>query len=134
MSLNLNSSPYFDDFDSEKNYNRILFKPGVAVQARELTQTQTILQNQIASLGSFTLKAGAIISGCAETQTQIDFVKILDSDFSSVAISNSSLVSYIGDTVVGNTTGITATIIDVKTGTEGGGAVRKTLYLTPFLF
>ena len=130
MSLNLNSSPYFDDFDSEKNYNRILFKPGVAVQARELTQTQTILQNQIASLGSFTLKAGAIISGCAETQTQIDFVKILDSDFSSVAISNSSLVSYIGDTVVGNTTGITATIIDVKTGTEGGGAVRKTLYLS----
>lgn len=130
MSLNLNSAPYFDDFNSENNYNRILFKPGVAVQARELTQSQTILQNQITNLGSFTLKEGAIISGCAETQTQVEFVKILDSDYDSVVISNSALSSYIGDTVVGGDTGIEAIIIDVKAGTEGGGAVRKTLYLT----
>ena len=29
--------PYYDDFDKTKNYLKILFKPGFAVQARELT-------------------------------------------------------------------------------------------------
>ena len=49
MALNINTSPYFDDFDEAKNYNKILFKPGVAVQARELTQLQSILMNQSTS-------------------------------------------------------------------------------------
>ena len=35
--------PYYDDFDEDKNFKRILFRPGYAVQARELTQLQTIL-------------------------------------------------------------------------------------------
>ena len=47
--LNFNSSPYYDDFDPSKNYHRILFKPGYAVQGRELTQAQSILQNQISN-------------------------------------------------------------------------------------
>ena len=47
MALNLNASPYYDDYSSSKDYHRVLFKPGVAVQARELTQLQTVLQNQI---------------------------------------------------------------------------------------
>ena len=47
MSVNLTTTPYYDDFDQEKNFHRILFKPGFSVQARELTQLQTILQDQI---------------------------------------------------------------------------------------
>ena len=52
MALDLNVSPYFDDSANAiaKKYNKILFKPGVAVQARELTQLQTLLQNQIEKL------------------------------------------------------------------------------------
>ena len=42
-----NTSPYYDDYDSSKGYHRVLFKPSFAVQARELTQLQTILQNQV---------------------------------------------------------------------------------------
>jgi hypothetical protein len=48
---NDNIYPYFDDFDSNKNYHKILFKPGYSVQARELTQLQSILSNQIESIG-----------------------------------------------------------------------------------
>ena len=48
---NYNITPYYDDFDETKNYHRILFKPGFAVQARELTQLQTSLQNQIDKVG-----------------------------------------------------------------------------------
>ena len=42
-----NISPYYDDYSSSKNFHRVLFKPQFAVQARELTQAQTILQDQI---------------------------------------------------------------------------------------
>jgi hypothetical protein len=47
MAVNTASSPYYDDFDQTKNFYRILFKPGTAVQSRELTQIQSILQDQI---------------------------------------------------------------------------------------
>ena len=40
QKTDLNINPYYDDFDAAKNYHRILFKPGFAVQARELTQSQ----------------------------------------------------------------------------------------------
>ena len=46
MALNLNASPYYDDFNDANKFHRVLFKPGVAVQARELTQLQTLLQDQ----------------------------------------------------------------------------------------
>lgn len=51
--INLNTSPYFDDFDQNNKFYKILFRPGRAVQARELTQIQSILQNQVARLGGF---------------------------------------------------------------------------------
>jgi hypothetical protein len=53
MAVQTNVSPYFDDFDETKNYVKVLFKPGVAVQSRELTQSQTIVQNQIKQVGNF---------------------------------------------------------------------------------
>ena len=59
QETNLNVSPYFDDFDKSKNYQRVLFKPGVPVQARELTTLQSILQNQIEQFGTHFFKEGA---------------------------------------------------------------------------
>lgn len=58
-----NTSPYYDDFDEDKNFHRILFKPGVAVQARELTQLQTILQDQISKFGKHVFKDGSVVLG-----------------------------------------------------------------------
>jgi len=130
MALNLNTAPYFDDFNVDKNYNRILFKPGVAVQARELTQLQTILQNQISSIGSYTLKEGAIISGCEESVSIVDYIKINDVDNSSVALINSQLVNFIGEEVTGGTTGLKARIVDVRQGSVAGAPNFKTLYLS----
>mgnify|MGYP000477628967 FL=1 len=46
LDTNFNVSPYYDDYDEDKKFQRVLFKPAVALQARELTQLQTILQNQ----------------------------------------------------------------------------------------
>ena len=51
MTINLNVTPYHDDYDIDKGYLMVLYKPGNSVQARELTQQQTILQQQIANMG-----------------------------------------------------------------------------------
>ena len=58
MAINFSTDPYYDDYSEGKNFHRILFKPGVAVQARELNQLQTILQNQIARFGNHVFKPG----------------------------------------------------------------------------
>ena len=61
QKTNLNVSPYFDDFEESKNYQKVLFKPGSPVQARELTTLQTILQNQIEKFGNHFFKEGAMV-------------------------------------------------------------------------
>lgn len=71
MSVNLTTSPYYDDFDSTKNFYRILFKPGVPVQARELTQLQTILQHQIKRFASHIFVDGAKTSKESNNPTGI---------------------------------------------------------------
>ena len=45
QKTNLNTSPYYDDFDQSKNFYKVLFKPGFPVQARELTSSQSISQD-----------------------------------------------------------------------------------------
>ena len=56
-----NLSPYYDDFSDDKKFHRILFRPAFAVQARELTQSQTILQDQIEKLGDHFFEKGAMV-------------------------------------------------------------------------
>ena len=64
INTDLNVSPYFDDYNEKDDYYKILFKPGVAVQVRELNQLQTILQKQIERFGDNMYKRGTIIDGC----------------------------------------------------------------------
>ena len=61
QKTDLNVSPYYDDFDTTDNFNRVLFRPGYAVQARELTTLQSILQNQIERHGNHMFKEGAMV-------------------------------------------------------------------------
>ena len=63
QETNLNVAPYFDDFDTTGNYCKILFKPGLPVQARELTGIQSVLQNQIEKFGNHIFKDGASVTG-----------------------------------------------------------------------
>ena len=58
-----NINPYYDDFDGDKGFLRVLFKPGYALQARELTQLQSILQDQISKIGDHLFKDGSRIVG-----------------------------------------------------------------------
>lgn len=79
INTSLNIDPYFDDFDISKKYYRVLFKPRFAVQARELTQLQTTLQNQIEQFGDNIYKEGSIIKGCNFTELRnLNYVKVVD--------------------------------------------------------
>ena len=61
QKTDLNVAPYYDDFSEDKNFHRILFRPGFAVQARELTQLQSILQNQIERFGNHMFQEGTVV-------------------------------------------------------------------------
>lgn len=63
MPIDFNRHPYYDDFNEDNQYYRLLFQPGRAVQARELTQIQTFFQNQIERLGKHIFKDGAKVWG-----------------------------------------------------------------------
>lgn len=79
IKMNLNIDPYFDDYDVSKKYYRTLFKPGYALQARELTQLQTTLQNQIEQFGANIYKDGTVIRGCNFTEIRdLKYVKVID--------------------------------------------------------
>ncbi len=72
----LKSNPYYDDFDDTKKFLRILFKPGYAVQARELTQLQTLLQNQISKFGSHIFKDGSQVFGGGISLSGAEFIRV----------------------------------------------------------
>lgn len=130
MALNLGTSPYYDDFQENKNFHRILFKPGYAVQARELTQLQTILQNQIQRFGNHVFKDGSVVLGCAETfQFNVPFVKIAKQNSAGVDISPSSYLAYkktLLNGTITNTLGVSAKIIFLD---EDASIEQRVLYL-----
>ena len=108
----LNVAPYYDDFDEDDNFQRILFRPGFAIQARELTQLQSILQNQIETHGKHTFTDGAmVIPGHQIYDNQYQAVR-LSGTFGGEPISLSQF--YDPDnpiTITGQTSGVTAEVI-----------------------
>ena len=77
MTTNFNVSPYYDDFAESKNFHRVLFRPSYAVQGRELTQLQTILQNQVERFGEHIFKEGSmVIPGQIGLNTSYQYVKL----------------------------------------------------------
>lgn len=80
MDKNFNTAPYYDDFDESKNYLRILFKPGFAVQARELTQLQTSIQRQIKNFGSHVFKDGSIVLNGNTNLFDVNWVDVNSTD------------------------------------------------------
>ena len=85
---NLNVSPYYDDFAESKDFHRVLFRPGFAVQARELTQLQSILQNQIERHGRHVFKEGTVVIPGAVGFTNEYYAVKLDSTLSGSDISS----------------------------------------------
>jgi hypothetical protein len=87
MATNLNNTTflaeYNDDYRDSDHYHRILFNNGRALQARELTQLQTIIQKELERLAKFIVTEGAIFNAgtniAAGTESQAFTYLIVDS-------------------------------------------------------
>lgn len=127
LSTNLSVSPYFDDFDVNSEYYRILFKPATAVQVREMNQMQAILQNQIEQFGDHIIRSGSILSGCQfEFNYSMPYVKILDKATQGAAVDVNRYTGYFAE---GATNGVRAKITHTIAGFEGSDPNLNTLYL-----
>src|SRR6056300_1548409 len=103
-----NLSPYYDDFSESKKFHRILFRPSFAVQARELTQSQSILQNQVEKVSDHLFKQGAmVIPGQVSIDTEYTSIKLTSK-------SASELSTYNGTTLTGNTSGVVAKVVGIS--------------------
>lgn len=128
QKTNLNIGPYYDDFDKEKNYYRVLFKPGFPVQARELTSLQSSLQNQIESFGSHLFKEGSmVIPGNVTYDQNYYAVKINDQHLGiDVSVYIKDLV---GKKIRGQQSNVTAVIDNYLLASEDGEIEYITLYV-----
>ena len=98
LDTNFNVNPYYDDFDEDKKFLRVLFKPGKAVQARELTQAQTILQKQIERFGNHIFRNGSVVTGGETFLQDVKYLK-LDSTYAGTTVNVSA---FTGKTIVDN--------------------------------
>lgn len=123
--MKFNKSPYYDTFNENDNYAKVLFKPGYDVQARELNESQSILQNQIAKIGNHLFKNGSKIAGCSTAFIEYDYARLNDvQDGKPLKLTQFNDKKIL---VVGQTTQIEARIVDV---TEKDDTKPPTLYLT----
>lgn len=115
QKTNLNVSPYYDDFNEssigarDKNYYKVLFNPGKPIQARELNNLQSILQNQVESIGSHLFKEGSlVIPGNIGLDIEFYSVKLNPTTFG-VDIT-SYIKNFVGQKITGQSSGTTAII------------------------
>lgn len=110
QETNLNISPYFDDFDANKNFYKVLFKPGYPIQARELTSLQSILQNQIETFGNHVFKEGSVvIPGGVHYNNNLLGVQI-ESSFNGLEV-DSYIDNLLSQNIVGERSGAKAKVV-----------------------
>ena len=129
MSTTFNKSTfattYKDDFDSADNFHRILFNSGRALQARELTQMQTIIQEEIARFGRNIFKEGAAVNpGGPSVDRHAEFVKLDTSDSENALPADTS--TLLGLEFTGATSSVKARVIRVET---ASGSDPATIYV-----
>ena len=131
LITDLSNEPYFDDFNEEKNFHRVMFKPATAVQARELNQLQAILQNQVERFGQNILKEGTIVKGGNFVEEpNLPYVKLLDDAIdANSAIVTTDVNAYVGMKAVGLSTGMEAIIIAAESGLESQLVDLNTIYV-----
>ena len=111
MTISTNIAPYYNDYDETKKFLSILFRPGVAVQTRELTQLQTILQKQITRFGNHIFNDGAmVIPGQVSYDNEVGYVKLQNLNSGSQQIST-FLSEFVGTTITGQTSGVRALVL-----------------------
>lgn len=140
--IDLSNDPYFDDFNrapteqefpdlpeylspKEKGYYRVLFRPGFAVQTRELNQIQSILQNQVDQFGRHIFRDGSIVlGGSFDVETDLKHVKTVVPDGANL----DDFSALIGQNIVGTQSDLRAFVIDGELDPDTGNFVYIVRY------
>jgi hypothetical protein len=85
---------YHDDYADSSGFHQILFNSSRYLQARELTQLQSILQNQVSKFADNYFQDGAPTSGTGSTAEQTEYVLV-----NTTALGNASIKRYLGKTL-----------------------------------
>lgn len=126
VTENTFSTVYNDDYRDSDRYYRILFNGGRALQARELTQLQTILQKQLARFGSNIFKEGAAVNpGGPSINPRYEFIKLNTS--SNTLPTNPN--SIVGSIFTGASSSLRARVLEVV---PAVGSDPATLYVQYF--
>ena len=120
-----NLSPYYDDFAEDKKFHRILFRPAFAVQARELTQSQSILQNQIEKVSDHLFEKGAMVIP-GEIGYDLNYYSVKLTSFTDSQSVGVTLNDFVGLTLTGQTSGVKAKVTNVS---ATDGTDPNTLYV-----
>ena len=131
QNTDLNVSPYYDDYDESKNYHRILFRPTNAIQARELTQLQSILQNQVERFGNHIFEEGSLVMGGTTTVNTLYYavkVQAANPNGSGTSTAETYRAAAVGKYYQGKTSGVVAKVINTVAATSDGDPL--TLYVT----
>ena len=102
LQKNLNVSPYYADYNPLSDYYKVLFKAGYPVQARELTNLQLMLQNQVETIASRTMKEGDQIVPGEFGYAQSSYVR------ASSITQGASSQDFVGYTLTGAVSGVKA--------------------------
>jgi hypothetical protein len=120
------SGSYKDDWAEDDNYHQILFNSGRALQARELTQLQTMIYQEMGRFGRNVFKEGVAVSaGNMDCITDTDFVKV-------TMTSGTFTDIPVGSVIQQNPENIRARVIAVKqtgSGTVSAPITDNTLYI-----
>ena len=132
QNTDLNVSPYYDDYDETKDYHRILFRPSNAIQARELTQLQSILQNQVEKFGNHIFEEGSLVMGGTTTVNTLYYAVKVNATNPNSGGSTSTTETYRAAAVdkyyQGKTSGVVAKVINTAAATTDGDPL--TLFVT----
>lgn len=117
---------YKDDYRDSNNYHRILFNSGRALQARELTQSQTIQQKEVERFARNIFKEGASVNpGGPSLNTRYEFIK-LDTTTNNLPTDTSTIV---GDEFTGQNSAFKAKILEVVAATASDPATIYVAYI-----
>ena len=99
-----NVTPYYDDFTEDKDFHRVMYRPAFAVQARELTATQSLLQNQLEKMGDHFFKHGAMVIP-GQISTDLNYFAVKLTSFTG------TLSLYNNETLTGSSSGVVADVV-----------------------
>ena len=136
MAKNYNTEPYRDDFNPTKGYHRILFKPEYPVQARELTQLQTMAQYQTSLFASSIYSQNSPVTGGNVTTNLNCYYITLNETYNNRSI---DVNEFTNKTITDNSGMVVADVIAVseKTGSSGEAGDPPTIivnYLSGSMF